>query len=467
MKSIRRQLTRELVLVLALLLGVGLVAIYVAIWQMLVASFDATLHAQALAVSALTESEAGRVQFDFSNDFLHEFGAEHPRSYFELRDSAGGDLKGSPSLRGNHLPFRTEGTPDRPIYWNLILPNGRKARAVSFSFSPKPADDRSGSATAPLVRLVVAADSHGLNENLGGMFAAVAGGGGLLLLAVILAIPHLLKRGLVPLNQLGEQVARIDATSLAVRFPTVDLSAELQPIANRLNDLLARLEVSFERERRFSADLAHEFRTPVAELRSLAECSLKWPDTRDAAADRDFLAIAAHMEMLITSMLTLARGECGSLVASLAPVEFGQLVTQSWQQFAERAATRQLRVSLGLTNDKVTADPVLLRSILSNLFDNAVAYAPAGTELRISGRKTARGYEMQIANSAAGLVATDLPLLFDRFWRKESSRSGDEHSGLGLSLARTFANAMGWQITAELDAQGWLIFTLATTTAVS
>jgi signal transduction histidine kinase len=84
--------------------------------------------------------------------------------------------------------------------------------------------------------------------------------------------------GLSPLNQLANQAASITADSLATRFPTEIWPGELTPISSRLNDLLERLEQSFERERRFSADLAHELRTPIAELRSLAELALKWPE---------------------------------------------------------------------------------------------------------------------------------------------------------------------------------------------
>lgn len=462
MNSIRSQLTRHLVLSLAVLLGVGLAAIYATIRHALVGSFDETLRSEAFAVSALTEAEAGRVQFDFSADFLHSYSAVNPRNYFELWDGAGTSLARSPSLRGADLPLRTDGMPDRPVYWNFKLPDGHAARALAFTFVPDPADNAPARFPVSPVYLIVAADRRELNETLGGLFAAIAGGGGLLFLAVFLVVPRVLSQGLAPLNQLGEQAARIDAASLASRLACSELPAELRPIGERLNDLLARLESSFERERRFSADLAHELRTPIAELRSLAECALKWPDTRDSASDSDLLAIATQMETLVTRMLALARAERGQLAPNLVPVDLAFLTTRAWHPFADRAATRNLRPSFSLASAPVLADQVLLQSILSNLFANAVEYSPFGGVLRVTGQATANGYALQVSNLAAGLTPADMPRLFDRFWRKETARSGGEHFGLGLNLARTFAAAMGWRLTAQLDAQSWIVFTLTT-----
>lgn len=449
MKSIRTQLTRRLVLVLAAVLGAGMIIIYVTLREALVQSFDAVLRTRALAVSALTESEDGRVQFDFSNDFLVGFRADHPGSYFELWDAAGMALCRSPSLRDKDLPLRNDGVPDRPSYWNIKLPSGRPGRAVAFSFSPGQADETLAQRPAPKVSLVVAVDRSELNETLGGLLVAVAGGGGFLFLAVFLVVPSVLRRELAPLNQFAEQTARIDAGSLASRFPASGLPSELRPIADRLNDLLARLESSFERERRFSADLAHELRTPLAELRSVVECAIKWPNARDPASDEDLLAIATNMESLVTRMLALARGERGQLAAQSEPVDLAAAVDTAWRPFAERAAARSLQVEFPVGPIPAMADPVLLRSILGNLFDNAVDYTPLGGEIFIA---VETGGGLRIANTAGELTPSDVAQLFERFWRKEAARSGGEHVGLGLSLAQIFARVMGWRLEAALEA---------------
>jgi len=455
-KSLRRQLTRELSAVLAVLFGVSLLGLYLVMYQKLTRSFDVALEARALGVTALAEQQNGQVEVDFSEKIMRGFSAGKARNYFELRGTNGTVVARSLSLKENALPRPPGGAAEKAAYWDFKLPNGRPGRAVGFLFKPKPADDRPESATV-MAELVVAVDRDELDETLGWLLAAVAGCGGLLLGAVFFVVPRVLRRGLAPLERLGAQAATIDAGSLAARFPAADLPVELQIIAGRLNDLLARLEASFERERRYSADLAHELRTPLAELRSLAECALKWPEARDPETDRDTLVIALQMEALVTRLLTLARGERSRLAAQCAPVELAPLVAGVWRPFAKRAAERGLRVDLTVAPATPMADPVLLRSILANLFDNAVDYTPTGGEIAVTG--SAEG-KLRVANSvAADFAPEDMARIFDRFWRKEAARTGREHVGLGLNLARAFAVAMGWELTARLE-NGRLAFML-------
>ena len=464
MNSLRRQLTRALLLTLSALLGAALVTIYLVVWRELVATFDVALQAKAGAVSALVEHRDGRTEFDFSADFLRGYGAAKPRNYFELWDAAGARLMRSPSLRDADLA-RPAGGPaaPRPVFWNVTAPNGRPARAVGCWFTPEtPGEPRPGTHVPPVL-LVVAADRDDLDETLGGLLAAVAGCGVLLFAAVWFVVPRVLRRGLVPLERLGADVARLDADTLSAPLPVADLPAELRPVGDRLNELLARLASSFERERRFSADLAHELRTPLAELRSLAECALKWPEARDPALDREVLEIAVQMETLVSRMLALARGEHGQLAATLTPVDVAGLVAGTWRAFAARAEGRALQVEFAVVPATLPADEVLLRGLLRNLFDNAVSYAPPGSCLRVMGGPAAdgRGYALRVGNPAGDLAPADVARLFERFWRKEPARGGGgEHLGLGLNLAQMFAAAMGWRLSAALDTEGWLVFTL-------
>lgn len=460
MRSIRHQLTRQLVISLTGLLGGGLIVLYLAVRHELVEAVDATLWARALSVTALTEMEQGQPAFDFSPGFLASYAADRPRHYFEVRDARGASLARSPSLKNLTLPWRAGGSTLRPRYYDVTLPDGRPGRVAALSFAVEAGDLKDLPAGAGTLQVIEATDRAELNENLGRVMGAIAGCGVLLMAAIFWIVPRVLTRGLAPLRALGAQAEKIDANSLATRFSRDNLPEELQAIGQRLNDLLARLEASFERERRFSADLAHEVRTPLAELRNLAECALKWPEARDPSMDRDVLAIALQMETLATRLLTLARGEHGELAVKLAPTDMIAAVRESWQAHAGRAGARDVRVLFDLAPATVTADAALLRSILNNLFDNASDYAPAGSEIRVTGN-VGLGYALRVSNLAGGLVERDVSQFFDRFWRKEAARSGGEHVGLGLNLARIFAVAMGWTLTVGLENGDWIVFTLA------
>src|SRR5690606_6899006 len=107
-----------------------------------------------------------------------------------------------------------------------------------------------------------------------------------------------------------------------------------------------------------------------------------------------------------------------------------------------------------------SADPALLRSILSNLFENAVDYTPPGGALAISVESRSRAAVVRVINFAPDIDPADAGNLFERFWRKEAARSGGQHVGLGLALSRTFAHAMAWTLHAEVNEQRQLIITL-------
>ena len=453
MISIRRQLTRRLLGTTLGLLGVGLAALLGVACYAIVHQYDVALRTKALAISTVAVVTDDTVRVEFTNRFLQGFDDKRPRDFFQLWLPDGRVLAGSESLGKSSLPREADLT-DKPRYFLCTLPNGRPGRGLAYLFKPKQAR---GVNRPVEVELVVATDREDLDETLLQLLGLGAGCAVLLLGATLWVVPRVLRRGLQPLDRLGEQAARIDAGTLAARFPVAELPEELHPIGRRLNDLLARLEQSFERERRFSADLAHELRTPIAELRSLAECALKWPESRDAATDGEVLAIARHMQALTTSMLALARGERGQLAGPAEPVAAAALVQDTWRAFAARAEERRLRVEFALAPDAVTADPVLLRSVLANLFDNAVDYTPESGIIRV----TFEGGAFSVGNPAGNLELADVAKLFDPFWRKEAARSGGQHVGLGLSLSRTFAQAMGWTLAATLDEQRRLVLRLS------
>lgn len=451
MISIRQQLTRQLLVATVVLLSGGVAALYWFARDAATEQFDRALQAKALAVSTMTTHSSGRVRVGFTDRFLKGFDGYRPRDFFQLRDEQGETLARSESLRRNEdLPSRT-GSPERPARWNFTLPNGRPGRALGYVFRPLTSEGKTRDAS-PRLALVVASDRSELDEDLWELLGWCVGWGGLLVGATLVVIPRVLRRGLKSLDRVAEQAATIDADTLGTRFTSDELPAELQPIAYRLNDLLARLERSFERERRFSADLAHELRTPLAELRTLAECALKWPETRDPAVDRDTLAIAEQMERMVAQILALARSEEGPGPAGLEQVALDALVTEVWRRFAARAAARELQVELRIAPISGCGDPALLCGILANLFENAVEYAPAGAGgLLISLEEDPAGPVLSVTNPAPELEPEDVAKLFDRFWRKEAARTGGLHAGLGLSLARAFAKTMGWSLTALLD----------------
>ena len=448
MKTIRQQLTRKLLLTLGLLILGGGFGVYAWARTVLLNQSDAALRAKAQAISSLTEQKGPRLKIEFSDDYMRGF-QQGAHDYFEIWQAPDKPLERSPSLRGAHLPNR-HGPPDAPLIWNLTLPNGEPGRAAGIAFRPQQSQDNRHRNIPPIdAILVVASERHDLDRTLV-IFQMVLAGGGLLLLAATIGIvPRVLSRELAPLRQLADETARINATSLSARFPAEGLPGELAPITARLNELLERLEDSFARERRFSSDVAHEFRTPVAELRGMAELAIKLPDTRAANADHETLAIALQLEAMLNHLLALARGERGELAAKSERVVVAPLLRDVCRWFHDKAAARGLVVECRVDESAATdTDPMMLRSILTNLLDNAVEYAPPGGTVEVDASAADQRLTVRVANAVDQLAEADLPHLFERFWRKDAARSCDGHAGLGLFLGLSLGErdgiGVGW-----------------------
>lgn len=461
MKTIRRQLTRKLLWSIGLILVVGGVGVHLCARTALVAQLDAALQAKAQAITTLTEQKGQRLEIEFSDEHMRGFEAGG-RDFFELWQSGENPVERSRSLGDAHLPLR-HGTIVTPLAWNLILPNGQPGRAVGFNFLPQQSDENENNKAASTLAaiLVVATTRAELDRTLATLQLVLAGSGLLILTATVLVVPRVLRRELTPLQRLADEAADMDGSSLAARFHTEGLPGECAPITARLNELLARLEEAFERERRFSSDVAHELRTPVAELRSLAELAIKLPDTRAANADHETLAIALHLEAMLKHLLALARGERGELSAQHARVALLPLVQDVCDKFKTKAAARQLILNCSArATGAVFTDAALLRSILTNLLENAVDYAPAGGRVDVEATGAEIGFTLRVVNTVENLTERDLAHLFERFWRKDAARSPDGHTGLGLSIARVFAQAIGCELTATFVGPARLALTL-------
>lgn len=472
MRSIRRQLTQQLVLGTLLIAGCSGAAAYLTMRAAVMRQFDESLLAKARALCSFTSRESDESpKLDPDDARSLGFTDDGNTHFFEVRPPVGESIAHLPNNPGSELP-RPDHPGSTPEFHNLTLPGGAAGRSVTFTFIPHSEDEdeddeRKPPSSAPAFAVVtVASNRQPLDTTLHTLLATFGLSTGLLIVSAWVLVPRVLRRGLRPLDELADRVKGITADSLSTRFPESGAPSEIAPIALRLNDLLVRIDTSFERERRFSADLAHELRTPLAELHSMAELVLKWPDARATTADADTLAITLRMEHLVTRLLALARAEGGHTGATRERVMVGPAVQSAWRPFAEHAAARNLLVEFRLPLDlSIKTDPTLLREILTNLFSNAVDYTPEGGTVETEAVQTESGLSLRVTNTVRGLDAMDVENMFDRFWRKEAARSDNEHAGLGLALARSYATVLDYNLSASLDNSSHLTFTLNCGTA--
>jgi signal transduction histidine kinase len=448
-KSIRRHLTLGLWVATGALLGFASLGIFLATRQVLISQFDDTLVAKAQALTAAAEVDGKELEFDFTVEDFAGFGPDAGGDYFEVRRENASLVIASPSLGGGSLPrVKPSAAADKMKIKSARLADGRPARLLVRRFLPD--DDKKSRFTD--LYIIVASQSTDLNRSLGVL--------GIVLLVTCAAtvaatgpiVRLVLARGLRPLDRLGREVREIDPSMLEQRITEVGVPAELSPVASRINDLLSRIGESFERERRFSSHAAHELRTPLAELKTLAEMGARWLDQANPARCGEMLAVISELEVLLDRLSLLARADAGRLVIHPELIESAALIGAAIGRFQTVAAARNLQLIPHPGPDSFRSDPVLITTILNNLLGNATAHAPAGSTIRVHLDKDG----LMVENPAPDLTESDIPLLFERFWRKDSSHSGDGHSGLGLSIVQACAKVLGGTCVAELGGDGCL-----------
>lgn len=448
MSSLRRRFTWSFAAVLLVVAAAVGLLVQQLVRDALVAQFDFGLHAKASALAALLELDGPVLEFDDALGSMPEYADGRTDEAFAIWGPDGQPLTHSRSLADFAVPRRA-GADGAAASWDLSLPDGRSARALGLVAVIGPDEDLPPVAPEdlPRVTVVVVRDRSELDARLttvglgllGALAAALALGAWGLSLTV--------RRGLEPLDRLGNRVAAIDAAHLDTRLGVAGLPDELQPLADKLDELLERLEAAFGRQRRMTAAMAHELRTPIAELRSATDVARRWPEDGELTGDALVTAgdVAARMGRSIDAVMHLCRLEAGQESLEPADVALRAAVDEVWSSYAEHAATRRVELANELDEAAVLhADPRLLGLVLRNLLDNAASFSSPG-RVRVWS-DPARGVLLGVENPATELGDADLARLAEPFWRKDDARSDGAHSGLGLTLVHAVAAVLGLEV---------------------
>ena len=255
------------------------------------------------------------------------------------------------------------------------------------------------------------------------------------------------KRGLRPLGDMTRALKRVGPKQLHERVPAVGWPRELQPLAIAFDDMLGRLEDSFIRLSQFSADIAHELRTPIGNIRGEAEVAL----TRSRSAEEyrevieSTVAECQHLGHIVDNLLFLARTEAAE--AHLQRASFnGRAAIEKIAAFHELIAEEQNLTIRCEGAGTFVADEMLFSRAVNNLVENALRHTPAGGSIAISIADSS----VSVKDTGSGIAAEHLPRVFDRFYRADPSRSS-EGVGLGLALVKSIMDLHGG--TAQIESE--------------
>jgi heavy metal sensor kinase len=267
----------------------------------------------------------------------------------------------------------------------------------------------------------------------------------LVLLVAGLGGYFLARKALAPVIEMSSQAAQISAKNLNERLKVKNERDELGKLAGVFNALLARLENSFEQQRRFMADASHELRTPLAILRGESEVALA-KDNRPTEDYQASLAVvhdeSKRLTKIVEDLFTLARADAGQLQARFAPVYMDEIVGECVRSIGVLAQKKNISLDFSSGAEMpYSGDESLLRRLFLNLLDNAIKYNHEGGTVSVVCLKNAESYTVEIIDSGAGIPIAEQTNIFDRFYRLDKARSRVEETetsgaGLGLSIAR-------------------------------
>jgi heavy metal sensor kinase len=248
-----------------------------------------------------------------------------------------------------------------------------------------------------------------------------------------------------PLVRMASQARSISEKNLETRLDIGRAAEELTTLAQSFNELLSRLDLSFEGMRRFVADASHELRTPISVIRGEADVALS--HDRSSAEYRESLAIildeSRRLSRLVDDLLNLARADAGHVQLQVKEFYFTDLLAECCRSVQALAAARRIELEYRADDDvPFRGDEVLLRRLTVNLLDNAIRYTPAGGKVSASIEAEEHGVRLRVGDTGPGIAPEAVPHIFERFYRADKARSREEGGfGLGLSIVKWIAES--------------------------
>jgi len=468
--SIRRWLLIRCGVAIACLLVIVGVAIYFTVKHSMLNALDGSILETAALLGNEVELENERIQFEWQEG-LYTNAALTAGGLFQYWDEQTGITTRSPALGSGNLT-KFSGTDHFPVVRDILLPNGRRARAVGLRIHPFVVPEemermvKVGRVIDPTSRtfiLVVAGDAEPINYTLNRLRWILAGSLFLSLTVGFLIIVRVVNLALKPIAHLTKQVKNRSELQVdkSLDLPP-GLPSELLGLTENFNLLLGRVAGIREREAGFIRLVAHELRTPVAGLMATSEFALS---RKREAIDyekelKNCHQSALELDELVKRLFALAKLGAKSEPHSFEKIDLIALLDECLRPFIKEFADRDFSLVADLAHESliILADPYLVRLIFINLLDNALSYTRPEGEISIVCEKSKDIIIVRFSNTTVS--PPDQPeRWFEPLFRKNASRhDAAQHLGIGLTLSQHAAEAMGWTLLARQTAEEQVTF---------
>lgn len=284
---------------------------------------------------------------------------------------------------------------------------------------------------------------------------------GLLILLVLSCILILLGTSITiyftqkPINQLIKKISLIDSKTLKVHIPKESVPAKYASLVDAFNEMISRMDAVFQRQQNFTADIAHEMRTPITNLTTQTQIALN--NARSTNEYKEVLYSNLEefekLSQIITDMLFLAQADNKLLVPKLSEINLTNMFTIMFDYYEYLSEDRNITLQLKGQCPDILGDKLMIGRAIGNLLSNAIRYTPSGEAITVTlSQINNKLIKIVVANPGAVIEAKHLPFLFDRFYRTDESRQRNgEGAGIGLAIVKSIIEAHNGNIVVESD----------------
>jgi two-component system heavy metal sensor histidine kinase CusS len=432
-RSIASQLILLFTLATALLLVCGLGVFYSLAVRHAFAEDNAVLADKVFALSADFHESGSNV---FAEELNARRAGEHPAYWIRMLDPQGRTFAETPGM-DRLLPPGIF-----PTGQNLALAvrSPKAYRTAAKLFSLIAFNETSGDQAYTVQVAQDRSSDERVERDFAVLFVILLLGSVLSAASIAIVVT---KRGLRPLEQMTRSLGRVDPTHLKERVAPSSWPSELQPLALAFDDMLKRLDDSFTRLSQFSADLAHELRTPVANMMGEAQVALT--RERTAAEYRETIESTIgeceRLSRIVDNLLFVARVDAAREPIARKRFDARKAVEKIAAFYQTIGEDHHVAISCS-GEGQIYADPDLFERAVGNLLDNALRFTPQNGSMQIALSERDGDFEVAVSDNGCGIAAEHLPRVFDRFYRAESSRTSDG-AGLGLALVKSIVELHG------------------------
>lgn len=400
--------------------------------------------------SSLTDSYTGQADFDF-HDLLESAVSGHQGAYFMVLDPNGRNLYSMPgpdlSVMVANAGVVEELNSSSLYGW---VENEQNFRGSVLNMDIPLLNSTPGASQPFSVAVASTMEFHmgfmeSFNRTLWSIVAGVS-------LVTILAAWFAVHQGHAPLRSVSHKIGKVSSDQLDIRLDADQVPVELVELVMSFNDMMGRMEDVFHKLSNFSADIAHELRTPITNITTQTEVALSKARDVDEYQEILYSNLEEYKRLtkMINEVLTLAQTESGLLKPLFEDLDLAAEIGVLFDYF--EAWSEEKEVSLSLEGDCqiVRGDRTMIKSALSNLLSNAIRNTPPNQTVTVTLRTVGNSSLVAVENPGAEIPAEDLPRIFDRFYRVDPSRQG-EGTGLGLAIAKSVVDIHGGNISATSD----------------